>query len=117
MKFLRSDNDGIRICVAKFLEALVLFHSLRSRTSENIPGLDVSLDRVPSTHPFLKASIASAIFSANGQIEEMQAAGEIFLSDLIALFNEPTVSGGLLTMAAASLVTIARMVHLALPVG
>ena len=57
LSHLQSSNDGLRISVVKLLESLVLFHSLRSRLSENIPGLDVSLDRVPLAHPFLRVGL------------------------------------------------------------
>ena len=61
-QMLHSDNEGVRIVAAKFAEAVVLVHSLRSRTSENIPGMDVSLDRVQTTHPFLKVKLCTIIY-------------------------------------------------------
>eukprot|EP00047_Mylnosiga_fluctuans_P006537 m.247541 g.247541 ORF g.247541 m.247541 type:complete len:1095 (-) comp15423_c0_seq1:329-3613(-) len=94
---LASDNAGVRMAALKFLETLIPFHSLRSRTTENVgQEADVSLDRVPSSHPFLK-------------IADLQNDGDKFMNDLTALLADPTATGAFLGAVAASLITVARM--------
>lgn len=58
IQLLDSDNDGIRTHAIKFVEALIITLSPRMPDSE-VPRRhesDISLDRVPKDHPYIKYS-------------------------------------------------------------
>lgn len=94
---LDSDNDGIRTHAIKFVEGLIITLSPRGADSD-VPKRhegDISLERVPKDHPYIKY---------NALWEEGKAA----LEQLLKFMVHPAISSINLTAALGSLATIAR---------
>lgn len=70
IQLLDSDNDGIRTHAIKFVEALIITLSPRMPESE-VPKRhenDISLDRVPTDHPYIKYSKESGVGGAEPRV-------------------------------------------------
>lgn len=94
---LDSDNDGVRTHAIKFVEGLIITLSPRVADSD-VPKRhenDISLERVPKDHPYIKYT---ALW------EEGRAA----LEQLLRFMVHPAISSINLTAALGSLATIAR---------
>uniref|UniRef100_U3FB21 Symplekin n=1 Tax=Micrurus fulvius TaxID=8637 RepID=U3FB21_MICFL len=97
IQLLDSDNDGIRTHAIKFVEGLIITLSPRMPESE-VPKRhenDISLDRVPTDHTYIKY---------NALWEEGKAA----LEQLLKFMVHPAISSINLTAALGSLASIAR---------
>uniref|UniRef100_A0A8C5SVX3 Symplekin n=1 Tax=Laticauda laticaudata TaxID=8630 RepID=A0A8C5SVX3_LATLA len=97
IQLLDSDNDGIRTHAIKFVEGLIITLSPRMPESE-VPKRhenDISLDRVPTDHMYIKY---------NALWEEGKAA----LEQLLKFMVHPAISSINLTAALGSLASIAR---------
>ncbi|KAM9207940.1 LOW QUALITY PROTEIN: symplekin [Leptosomus discolor] len=93
---LDSDNDGVRTHAIKFMEGLIITLSPRVADSD-VPKRhenDISLERVPRDHPYIKYNVLW---------EEGTA-----LEQLLKFMVHPAISSINLTAALGSLATIAR---------
>ncbi|XP_030073168.1 symplekin isoform X3 [Microcaecilia unicolor] len=96
-QLLDSDNDGIRTHAIKFMESLIITLSPRMPDSD-VPKRqenDISLDRVPKDHPYIKYDILCEY-------------GKAALEQLLKFMVHPAISSINLTAALGSLATIAR---------
>nr|XP_033812330.1 symplekin isoform X2 [Geotrypetes seraphini] len=96
-QLLDSDNDGIRTHAIKFIESLIITLSPRMPDSD-VPKRqenDISLDRVPKDHPYIKYDILCEY-------------GKAALEQLLKFMVHPAISSINLTAALGSLATIAR---------
>ncbi|XP_029475439.1 symplekin isoform X2 [Rhinatrema bivittatum] len=96
-QLLDSDNDGIRTHAIKFMESLIITLSPRMPDSD-VPKRqenDISLDRVPRDHPYIKYDILCEY-------------GKAALEQLLKFMVHPAISSINLTAALGSLATIAR---------
>ncbi|XP_038623236.1 symplekin [Tachyglossus aculeatus] len=94
---LDSDNDGIRTHAIKFVEGLVVTLSPRGADSD-VPRRherDVSLDRVPKDHPYIKHHV-------------LWDEGRNALEQLLKFMVHPAISSINLTTALGALANIAR---------
>ncbi|XP_074872725.1 symplekin [Carettochelys insculpta] len=94
---LDSDNDGIRTHAIKFVEGLIITLSPRMPDSD-VPKRhenDISLDRIPKDHPYIKHSV-------------LWEEGKAALEQLLKFMVHPAISSINLTAALGSLATIAR---------
>uniref|UniRef100_A0A8D0GAE2 Symplekin n=1 Tax=Sphenodon punctatus TaxID=8508 RepID=A0A8D0GAE2_SPHPU len=94
---LDSDNDGIRTHAIKFVEGLIITLSPRMPDSE-VPKRhenDISLDRIPKDHPYIKYNV-------------LWEEGKAALEQLLKFMVHPAISSINLTAALGSLATIAR---------
>ncbi|XP_059574228.1 symplekin isoform X2 [Alligator mississippiensis] len=94
---LDSDNDGVRTHAIKFVEAFIITLSPRLPDSD-VPRRhegDVSLDRVPRDHPYIKYNM-------------LWDEGKAALEQLLKFMVHPAISSINLTAALGSLATIAR---------
>ncbi|KAM8793978.1 LOW QUALITY PROTEIN: symplekin [Eudromia elegans] len=94
---LDSDNDGVRTHAIKFVEGLIVTLSPRGADSD-VPKRhegDISLERVPRDHPFIK-------------YEALWQEGRAALGQLLRFMGHPAISSINLTAALGSLATIAR---------
>uniref|UniRef100_A0A8C3RVD2 Symplekin n=1 Tax=Chelydra serpentina TaxID=8475 RepID=A0A8C3RVD2_CHESE len=92
---LDSDNDGIRTHAIKFVEGLIITLSPRMPDSD-VPKRhenDISLNRIPKDHPYIK---------------HRGAAGKAALEQLLKFMVHPAISSINLTAALGSLASIAR---------
>uniref|UniRef100_H9G8S2 Symplekin n=1 Tax=Anolis carolinensis TaxID=28377 RepID=H9G8S2_ANOCA len=97
IQLLDSDNDGIRTHAIKFVEGLIITLSPRMPDSE-VPKrhkTDISLDRVPNDHPYIKYNV-------------LWEEGKAALEQLLKFMGHPAISSINLTAALGSLATIAR---------
>uniref|UniRef100_A0A670IL17 Symplekin n=1 Tax=Podarcis muralis TaxID=64176 RepID=A0A670IL17_PODMU len=97
IQLLDSDNDGIRTHAIKFVEALIITLSPRMPESE-VPKRhenDISLDRVPEDHPYIKYNV-------------LWEEGKTALDQLLKFMVHPAISSINLTAALGSLASIAR---------
>ncbi|XP_042294953.1 symplekin [Sceloporus undulatus] len=97
IQLLDSDNDGIRTHAVKFVEGLIITLSPRMPDSE-VPKRhenDISLDRVPTDHPYIKYNI-------------LWEEGKAALEQLLKFMVHPAISSINLTAALGSLASIAR---------
>ncbi|XP_067317123.1 symplekin [Anolis sagrei] len=97
IQLLDSDNDGIRTHAIKFVEGLIITLSPRMPDSE-VPKrhkTDISLDRVPNDHPYIKYNI-------------LWEEGKAALEQLLKFMGHPAISSINLTAALGSLASIAR---------
>ncbi|KAL8219837.1 UNVERIFIED_CONTAM: hypothetical protein K2H54_034687 [Gekko kuhli] len=97
IQLLDSDNDGIRTHAIKFVEGLIITLSPRMPDSE-VPKRhenDISLDRVPKDHPYIKYSF-------------LWEEGKLALEQLLKFMVHPAISSINLTAALGSLASIAR---------
>ncbi|XP_060113853.1 symplekin [Heteronotia binoei] len=97
IQLLDSDNDGIRTHAIKFVEGLIITLSPRMPDSE-VPKRhesDISLDRVPKDHPYIKYS-------------SLWEEGKMALEQLLKFMVHPAISSINLTAALGSLASIAR---------
>nr|XP_020642792.1 symplekin [Pogona vitticeps] len=97
IQLLDSDNDGIRTHAIKFVEALIITLSPRMPDSE-VPKRhenDISLDRVPTDHSYIKYNI-------------LWEEGKTALEQLLKFMVHPAISSINLTAALGSLASIAR---------
>jgi len=94
--FIKSDNDGVRTHAIKFLEMVVLVHSLKMQDSDTPKKEgDVSLDIVPRNHPLVK-------------IPTMREEGGKALEALLSLCASPNISSVNLMAVITSLTNIAK---------
>ncbi|XP_069738617.1 symplekin [Phaenicophaeus curvirostris] len=94
---LDSDNDGIRTHAIKFVEGLIITLSPRLPDSD-VPKRhenDISLDRIPRDHPYIKYGALWA--ECRGALEQ-----------LLRFMVHPAISSINLTVALGSLAAIAR---------
>ncbi|KAM6288742.1 LOW QUALITY PROTEIN: symplekin [Aegotheles albertisi] len=94
---LDSDNDGVRTHAIKFVEGLIITLSPRVPDSD-VPKRqenDISLERVPKDHPFIKYNV-------------LWEEGKAALEQLLKFMVHPAISSINLTAALGSLATIAR---------
>uniref|UniRef100_A0A8C8VJ21 Symplekin n=1 Tax=Pelusios castaneus TaxID=367368 RepID=A0A8C8VJ21_9SAUR len=94
---LDSDNDGIRTHAIKFVEGLIITLSPRMPDSD-VPKRhksDISLDRIPKDHPYIKYNV-------------LWEEGKAALEQLLKFMVHPAISSINLTAALGSLATIAR---------
>ncbi|NXF42082.1 SYMPK protein, partial [Nyctibius bracteatus] len=94
---LDSDNDGIRTHAIKFVEGLIITLSPRVADSD-VPKRhenDISLERVPKDHPYIKYDV-------------LWEEGKAALEQLLKFMVHPAISSINLTAALGSLATIAR---------
>ncbi|XP_028921030.1 symplekin [Ornithorhynchus anatinus] len=94
---LDSDNDGVRTHAIKFVEGLVITLSPRGADSD-VPRRherDVSLDRVPKDHPYIKYHV-------------LWDEGRNALEQLLKFMVHPAISSINLTTALGALANIAR---------
>ncbi|XP_054855907.1 symplekin [Eublepharis macularius] len=97
IQLLDSDNDGIRTHAIKFVEGLIITLSPRMPDSE-VPKRhenDISLDRVPRDHPYIKYNV-------------LWEEGKMALEQLLKFMVHPAISSINLTAALGSLASIAR---------
>ncbi|KAJ7303894.1 hypothetical protein JRQ81_011404 [Phrynocephalus forsythii] len=97
IQLLDSDNDGIRTHAIKFVEALIITLSPRMPESE-VPKRhenDISLDRVPNDHPYIKYNV-------------LWEEGKAALEQLLKFMVHPAISSINLTATLGSLASIAR---------
>ncbi|XP_050784018.1 symplekin isoform X1 [Gopherus flavomarginatus] len=94
---LDSDNDGIRTHAIKFVEGLIITLSPRMPDSD-VPKRhenDISLDRIPKDHPYIKHNV-------------LWEEGKAALEQLLKFMVHPAISSINLTAALGSLASIAR---------
>ncbi|XP_069500751.1 symplekin isoform X2 [Ambystoma mexicanum] len=94
---LDSDNDGIRTHAIKFVESVIIILSPRMYDSD-IPKRqenDISLDRIPKDHPYIKH-------------DSLRDEGKAALEKLLKFMVHPAISSINLTAALGSLASIAR---------
>ncbi|XP_078517033.1 symplekin [Lissotriton helveticus] len=97
IQLLDSDNDGIRTHAIKFVESVIITLSPRMYDSD-IPKRqenDISLDRVPKDHPYIKH-------------DSLRDEGKSALEKLLKFMVHPAISSINLTAALGSLASIAR---------
>ncbi|KAM3829859.1 symplekin isoform 3-T3 [Vipera latastei] len=97
IQLLDSDNDGIRTHAIKFVEGLIITLSPRMPESE-VPKRhenDISLDRVPTDHTYIKYNV-------------LWEEGKAALEQLLKFMVHPAISSINLTAALGSLASIAR---------
>ncbi len=88
-------NIGVKVATLKFLESAVIAFSLRTAGSAKARGLDVSLDQVPVSHPFMDS-------------ESMQREGREIMASLCKTTETPKIPQILLTSVIQALSNIAR---------
>ncbi|KFO96530.1 Symplekin, partial [Calypte anna] len=94
---LDSDNDGVRTHAIKFVEGLIITLSPRGPDSE-VPKRhenDISLERVPKDHPYIKYNV-------------LWEEGKAALEQLLGFMGHPAISSINLTAALGALASIAR---------
>ncbi|KAM6427938.1 symplekin [Liasis olivaceus] len=97
IQLLDSDNDGVRTHAIKFVEGLIITLSPRMPESE-VPKRhenDISLDRVPTDHAYIKYNV-------------LWEEGKAALEQLLKFMVHPAISSINLTAALGSLASIAR---------
>eukprot|EP00794_Sanderia_malayensis_P020260 gene20260-22245_t len=93
---VKSENDGIRTHAIKFMEMIVLVHSLKLQDNDGPKKEgDVSLDLVPKNHPLVK-------------ILSMKEEGNTALESLLSLCASPSISSVNLMAVVTSLTNIAK---------
>lgn len=125
---LDSDNDGIRTHAIKFVEGLIITLSPRMADSD-VPKRhenDISLERIPKDHPYIKYSEANAAVGSSSEVgwkgdtqlsvspphrvpaDVLWEEGKAALEQLLKFMVHPAISSINLTAALGSLATIAR---------
>ena len=90
-----AENDGVRTAVLKYLEALVLLYSYRTRGTDSKRARDASLDNVPLNHAVLDA-------------DKLRREGQTYFATLIGAPREAYTSSSGCLAAVGALVSIAR---------
>ncbi|NXG40395.1 SYMPK protein, partial [Dromaius novaehollandiae] len=119
---LDSDNDGIRTHAIKFVEGLIITLSPRMPDSD-VPKRhenDISLERIPKDHPYIKYSESRArgwggfasprrpLRAPPVPADVLWEEGKAALEQLLKFMVHPAISSINLTAALGSLATIAR---------
>ena len=101
---IESDNDGVRTHAIKFMEMLILVHSLKpkdadmaamSSNKKDSKREEISIDIVPPNHPFVKQ-------------EELVSEGMTTLEALLALCASASISSVNLMAVLSSLTSIGK---------
>ena len=101
---IESENDGVRTHAIKFMEMLILVHSMKSKNSEvsmsskkdqNKKDKEISIDIVPANHPLVK-------------YDELVSEGMTTLEALLALCASANISSVNLMAVLSSLTSIGK---------